>query len=89
MTTLNFLEKAGDPEAYAKYFEENAGILANKNYVRSVEKQMKGFREMRSMVQAAEMSAEEKRDLLIDIGRAENAMTENIKEIKKMISEVQ
>jgi hypothetical protein len=89
VTTLNFLEKAGDPEAYAKYFEENAGVLANKNYVRSVEKQMKRFREMRSMVQAAEMTAEEKRDLLIDIGRAENAMTENIKEVKKMINEVQ
>jgi hypothetical protein len=63
--------------------------LANKNYVRSIEKQMKRFREMRSMVQAAEMTAEEKRDLLIDIGRAENAMTENIKEIKKVINEVQ
>jgi hypothetical protein len=89
VTTLNFLEKAGDPDAYAKYFEENAGLLANKNYVQSVEKQMKRFREMRSMIQAADMSAEEKRDLLIDIGRAENAMTENIKEVKKVISEVQ
>jgi uncharacterized protein with GYD domain len=89
VTTLNFLERSGDAEAYAKYFEDNAGILANKNYVNSIEKQMKKYREMRSMVQSAEMTGDEKRDLLIDIGRAENALNENIKEVKKMIKEVQ
>jgi len=41
------------------------------------------------MVQAAEMTGDEKRDLLIDIGRAENALNENIKEVKKMIKEAQ
>jgi hypothetical protein len=50
---------------------------------------MKGYREMRSVVQAAEMSGDEKRDLLTDIGRAENALNENIKEVKKMIKEAQ
>ena len=89
VTTLNFLERSGDAEAYAKYFEENAGILANKNYVNSIEKQMKSYREMRAMVQSAEMTGDEKRDLLIDIGRAENALNENIKEVKKMIKELQ
>ena len=89
VTTINFLERSGDAEAYAKYFEENAGLLANKNYVNSIEKQMKKYREMRSMVQSAEMTGDEKRDLLIDIGRAENALNENIKEVKKMIKEVQ
>jgi hypothetical protein len=89
VTTLNFLERSGDAEAYAKYFEENIGILANKNYVNSIEKQMKGYREMRAMIQSAEMSADEKRDILIDIGRAENALNENIKEVKKAIKELQ
>jgi len=89
VTTLNFLERSGDAEAYAKYFEENAGLLANKNYVNSIEKQMKKYREMRAMVQAAEMTGDEKRDLLIDIGRAENDLNQNIKEVKKIIKEVQ
>jgi len=89
VTTINFLERSGDAEAYAKYFEENAGLLANKNYVNSIEKQMKRYREMRSMVQSAEMTGDEKRDLLIDIGRAENALNENIKEVKKAIKELQ
>jgi hypothetical protein len=88
VTTLNFLERSGNAEAYAKYFEENAGVLANKNYVQSIEKQMKGYREMRAMVQAAEMTGAEKRDILTDIGRAENALTENIKEVKKLVNEV-
>jgi hypothetical protein len=89
VTTLNFLERSGDAEAYAKYFEENAGILANKNYVNSIEKQMKSYREMRAMIQSAEMTGDEKRDILIDIGRAENALNENIKEVKKAIKELQ
>jgi hypothetical protein len=84
VTTANFLERAGDPEAFVKYVEENAGLLANKDYIQSIEKEMKGFREVRSMVQSAEMTSQEKRDLLIDIGRAENALTENTKEIKKI-----
>jgi hypothetical protein len=89
VTTLNFLERSGDAEAYAKYFEENAGILANKDYVNSIEKQMKSYREMRAMVQSAEMTGDEKRDILTDIGRAENALNENIKEVKKAIKELQ
>jgi hypothetical protein len=89
VTTLNFLERSGDAEAYAKYLEENIGLLANADYVNSIEKQMKGYREMRSVVQAAEMSGDEKRDILTDIGRAENALNENIKEVKKAIKELQ
>jgi hypothetical protein len=89
VTTLNYLERSGDAEAYAKYLEENIGLLANADYVNSIEKQMKGYREMRSVVQAAEMSGDEKRDILTDIGRAENALNENIKEVKKAIKEVQ
>lgn len=89
VTTINFLERSGDAEAYAKYFEENIGILANKGYVNSIEKQMKGYREMRAMIQSAEMTGDEKRDILIDIGRAENALNENIKEVKKAIKELQ
>ena len=84
VTTANFLERAGDSEAFVKYVEENAGLLANKDYVQSIEKEMKTLREARSIVQSAEMTAEEKRDLLVDIGRAENALTENTKEVKKI-----
>jgi hypothetical protein len=87
VTSINFLEKAGDPEKFADYFEKNAGLLANKGYVQAIEKEMKRFREARAVIQSAEMTAEEKRDILTDIGRAENALTQNIKEVKKVIKE--
>ena len=68
--------------------ERNAGLLASKQYVASIEKTMKGMREMRKMVDGAQMTADEKSEKLIAIGQAENDMTQNIQTVKKMISEL-
>jgi hypothetical protein len=86
--TQNYLLRAGSPEEFEEFMERNAGLLATKQYVASVEKTMKNMREMRKMVQGSEMSADEKRDTLISIGQAENNTTQNIQTIKKMISEL-
>jgi hypothetical protein len=87
--TENLLLKSGKPEDFAKFMEQNKGLLATKSYVNGIEAEMKKFREARKMVQSAEMSADEKRNILTEIGRAENNMTENIQTVKKMISEFQ
>jgi hypothetical protein len=49
---------------------------------------MKDMREMRKMVDGAQMTADEKKETLIAIGQAENDMTQNIQTVKKMISEL-
>jgi hypothetical protein len=87
--TQNYLLKAGKPEEYADFVEKNAGLLAVKSYVSNMEKSMKQLRDMRKVVQGAEMTADEKRDTITAIGQAENNMTQNIQTIKKLVSEYQ
>ena len=89
MQTENLLLKSGKPEEFAEFMEKNAGLLAIKPYVANVEKSMKQMREMRKMVQGAEMSADEKRDTLTAIGQAENNLNANIQTVKKMVNEFQ
>jgi hypothetical protein len=86
--TQNYLLRAGSPEEFEEFMERNAGLLASKQYVASIEKTMKGMREMRKMVDGAQMTADEKSETLIAIGQAENDMTQNIQTVKKMISEL-
>jgi hypothetical protein len=86
--TMSLLEKTARPEEYAKYLQDNIGVLAVKDYVRDIEKSMKELRDMRRTINSTSMAADEKRDILIDLGRAESNLTANIKEVKKAVSEL-
>lgn len=86
--TMNLLEKTARPEEFAKYLEDNIGLLAAKDYVRDIEKEMKGLRDMRRVINSSDMDPDEKRDLLTDLGRMENNLTANIKEVKKAVSQL-
>ncbi len=86
--TENLLKKAGNPEDFMDFMEKNKGLLAVKPYVANIEKSMKQMREMRKMVQGAEMSGDEKRDTLTALGQMENNLTTNIQTVKKMVSEL-
>jgi hypothetical protein len=87
--TENYLLKAGKPDEFREFMEQNKGLLAIKPYVAEIEKSMKETREMRKMVQGAEMSGDEKGDILTRIGQTENNLTSNIQTVKKMISKLQ
>jgi hypothetical protein len=84
--TINLMERTGNAEDFVKYAEENANLYGMRSYISSVEKQMKGLREAAIQIRASDMSSEEKRDTLLAITQAQNAMTANIREIKKTIS---
>jgi hypothetical protein len=86
--TQNLLLKSGKAEEFEAFMEENKGLLAIKPYVANVEHSMKQMREMRKMVQGAEMSGDEKRDTLTALGQAENNLNANIQMVKKMVSEL-
>ena len=86
--TANMLEKAAKPEEYAQYVQDNIGLLAVKDYVRDVEKSMKELRDMKKLISNLDMPSDEKRDLLVDLGRAESNLTANIKTIKKTVSQL-
>jgi hypothetical protein len=87
--TSNLLERTGDPAEFAKHLTEHKGLFATRDYVLNLEKDMKQLRELKTLVQTAPMSATDKRDTLVEIGRMENNLTANIKEVKKIISSVQ
>lgn len=86
--TSNLLEKTARPEEYAKYVQENIGMLAAKDYVQETEKMMKELRDMKRTISSLDMPPNEKRDLVLDIGRAEINLTANIKTIKKAVNEL-
>jgi prefoldin subunit 5 len=62
------------------------GLLATRDYVLDLEKEMKALREMKQTIRSLSVSGDEKRDMLVEIGRMENNLTANIQEVKKTIA---
>lgn len=85
--TVNLMERTGNVEDLADYVEKNAAMFGIRNYISSVEKQMKVMREAAIQIRSSDMSAEDKRDTLLAITQAQIAMTSNIREIKKTIAQ--
>jgi hypothetical protein len=81
------MERTGNTEDLGGYIEKNAHLFGMRNYVSSVEKQMKGLREAAIQIRSSDMGAEEKRDSLLAITQAQIAMTASIREIKKSIAQ--
>jgi hypothetical protein len=87
--TMNLLEKTGESDAYVDYLKSNIGTYAFKDYIRDTEKTMKELRDARGAIRISAMSSDEKRDALLEINRAESAITAEIQKIKKTISSMQ
>ena len=83
--TDNYLTRTMKMDAKGEYMQDYAGLLLTKDYVNSLEKSMKEFREMKTMIQSSSMSADDKRDALSAVIDAENSLTANIKDIRKAI----
>jgi hypothetical protein len=88
VATANMLERT-DPQEFAKYFKDNIGLLANKDYVNDVYKTLKQYNDMRKMVNASSMDGPRKREVLTQINRAEQSITQNIQLIRKSIASIQ
>jgi hypothetical protein len=87
--TMNFLEKQQESEEFVDYLKKNQGTLAFKDYIRDTEKTMKELRDARNAIRISTMSGDEKRDALVEIGRAESAITGQIQRIKQAIASAQ
>jgi hypothetical protein len=85
--TINLMERTSNVEDMGDYIEKNANLLGMRGYISSVEKQMKMLREAAIQIRSSDMSPEEKRESLSAITEAQNAMTANIREIKKSIQQ--
>lgn len=85
--TINLLERTGRYDELSVYAQENAKMFASRQYISSMEKQMKTLREAALQINNSSMSATEKRDALSTINQAQINMTRHIQGIKKIVSE--
>jgi hypothetical protein len=76
---MNFEEKG-------EFMRDNIKMLASKDYILDMEKTMKEFRQMQVMIRSSRMDADAKRDALLRINQAQNALTANINTLKANIS---
>jgi hypothetical protein len=83
--TDNYLTRTMKMDAKGEYMQDYAGLLMTKKYVNTLEKSMKEFREMKTIIQNSPMSADDKRDALSAVVDVENDLTANIKDIRKAI----
>ena len=83
--TENLLERSMKFEDQGEYMRENMGAIASEEYVNTLEKTMKEFREMKMIVRNSQMPADEKRDTLKTITTAENNLTSNVQFMKKAL----
>jgi hypothetical protein len=83
--TSNFLEKTSNFEEMGKYNEETLRVLASKDFISEMEKDMKEYREFATYVRTSTMSPDDKRDILRSITDAENAMTANVRYLRKLM----
>ena len=85
--TINLMERTNNTEDMSNYIEKNAQMFGMRSYITSMEKDMKSLREAALQIRSSDMSPEEKRDSLLAITQAQNAMTANVREVKKAISQ--
>jgi len=61
-------------------------MLATKDYILDLEKTMKEFRQAQVMIRSSKMDADAKREALLRINQAQNALTANINMIKASVT---
>jgi hypothetical protein len=82
--TVNFLEKSNDP-TIAQYVEKNAMLYAAKDFINDLNKQMQDLQDQANMVRSADIPPDEKREILLEITKAQNLLVNDIRAIRKII----
>jgi hypothetical protein len=82
--TVNRLTKEGNPEV-GPYLEKNASLYAARGFISDMDKQMQELQSYANMVRNAPMGADEKRDALSRITKAQNELTKNIQDVRKAV----
>jgi hypothetical protein len=83
--TANYLERTMNFEDQAEFIRDNIKTLAVKDYVQSLEKTMKEFREQKVVIRSSTMSADAKRSYIDIIEKMELQLTANIRTLKKQM----
>ena len=65
--------------------KDNIKMLSTQDYILDLEKSMKEFREMQVLIRSSTMSKDDKREALLNITKAQNALTSNIQYLRKSV----
>jgi len=84
--TVNLLQKEGSPEL-GSYMEKNATLYASRHIVSSINQQMTNLNGYAKQIRASDMKADEKRDMLLEITKAQNNLANDIRMIRKIVME--
>jgi hypothetical protein len=84
--TASYLERTMNFEDQAEFIRDNIKTLAVKEYVQSLEKTMKEFRDQKLVIRSSTMSADAKRSYLDTIEKMELQLTANIRTLQKQMS---
>ena len=83
--TYNFLERTGKGEDLGEYTRENAKLLMTRDFISSMDKDLKELQDMTVAVRNSPMESDAKRDVLTTLTKASNAMTANIQSVRKAV----
>ena len=83
--TMNLMERTAQGAEMGNYIKEHAMMFGMRDYVSSVEKDMKQLREATVKIRSSSMEPDAKRDALRAITEAQNQLTGHIKALKKSI----
>ena len=85
--TINLLEGAGKADDFSVYAQENAKLFATRQYISTMDKQMKTLRDAARQINNSSMTANEKRESLSAVNKAQINMTRHIQSVKKILAE--
>ena len=82
--TINMLEKQANPNL-PEYVEKNAQLFAARDFMNNLNNQMDDLQQQANMVRAADIPADEKRDMLMEITKAQNLLVNDIRQIRNLL----
>ena len=86
--TVNRLEEQEDPTDLIKYMTKNERLEVTKDYVSSVNKDLDKLNQIKRDIQmSTSISGAEKKEAYIEIDRAMNELTKDVRQIRKEVSQ--
>ena len=83
--TINMLQKAHDP-SLEQYWKDHATLYTARHYINNLDQKMQRLNSQAAQIRSSAIPADEKRDTLLEITKAQNALLDEIQTVKKELS---
>jgi len=83
--TINMLQKNHDP-SLEQYWKDHAALYTARHYVNNLDQKMQRLNAQAAQIRSAAIPPDEKRDTLLEITKAQNALLDEIQTVKKELA---